>query len=130
MVTGYPAGVLTDRADALVARWRREGRGIMTSARCAGVTAPSRGRARRAERGGCGRPLLLRHVRRGSLPRQGQQGARTQGDRIGMLLDLDQGSMTVYKDGEKLGVMQPEGLLCWAVSIAGHYDSARIESTP
>ena len=40
-----------------------------------------------------------------------------QGDRIGMLLDLDQGSMTVWKNGVKLGVMQAGGLrgpLCWA----------------
>ena len=46
-----------------------------------------------------------------------------------MLLDLDQGSMTVWKNGEQLGVMQAEGLsgpLCWAVSLQG--SSARIES--
>ena len=29
---------------------------------------------------------------------EGQQTAREQGDRIGMLLDLDQGSMTVWKE--------------------------------
>ena len=48
------------------------------------------------------------------------QTAREQGDRIGMLLDLDQGSMTVWKNGEQLGVIQAEGLsgpLCWAVSL-------------
>jgi hypothetical protein len=47
---------------------------------------------------------------------EGMQPARQQGDRIGMLLDLDQGSMTVWKNGEQLGVMQAEGLtgpLCW-----------------
>ena len=47
-----------------------------------------------------------------------------------MLLDLDQGSMSVWKNGELLGVMQAEGLsgpLCWAVELyQGH--SARIES--
>ena len=32
------------------------------------------------------------------------------GDRIGMLLDLDQGSMTIYKNDKKLGVMMTEGL--------------------
>jgi len=50
---------------------------------------------------------------------EGMQGAE-QGDRIGMLLDLDQGSMSICKNGERLGVMQAEGLtgpLCWAVSI-------------
>ena len=51
---------------------------------------------------------------------EGMQAAREQGDRIGMLLDLDQGSMTVWKNDEQLGVMQAEGLsgpLCWAVSL-------------
>ena len=46
-----------------------------------------------------------------------------------MLLDLDQGSMTVWKNGQQLGVMVAEGLsgpLCWAVSMARL--SARIES--
>ena len=32
------------------------------------------------------------------------------GDRIGMLLDLDQGSITIHKDDVKLGVLQAEGL--------------------
>eukprot|EP01046_Picozoa_sp_COSAG06_P023010 COSAG06_NODE_1811_length_8317_cov_7.969944_9_plen_181_part_01 len=31
--------------------------------------------------------------------------AHEEGDRIGMLLDLDQGTMTVYKNDERLGVM-------------------------
>ena len=56
-----------------------------------------------------------------------------QGDRIGMLLDLDQGSMTVWKGDEKLGVMVAEGLtgpLCWGVSLYSPPDSARIESAP
>jgi len=59
---------------------------------------------------------------------EGRHGARKRGDRIGMLLDLDQGSMTVWKNDDLLGVMVAEGLsgpLCWAVSL-GH--SARIES--
>ena len=37
-----------------------------------------------------------------------------------MLLDLDQGSMTVWKNDDQLGVMVAEGLsgpLCWAVSL-------------
>ena len=47
------------------------------------------------------------------------QGAK-QGDRINMLLDLDQGSMTVWKNDDQLEVMQAEGLsgpLCWAANI-------------
>ena len=50
---------------------------------------------------------------------EGMQSTKEQGDRIGVLLDLDQGSMTVWKNDEKLGVMIAEGLtgpLCWAVS--------------
>ena len=64
---------------------------------------------------------------------EGMQPAREQGDRIGMLLDLDQGSMTVWKNDEKLGVMVAEGLsgpLCWAVEMYYHGNSARIESAP
>ena len=64
---------------------------------------------------------------------EGRQGAREQGDRIGMLLDLDQGSMTVWKNGEQLGVMVAEGLsgpLCWAVSLLYEGSSARIELAP
>lgn len=44
-----------------------------------------------------------------------------EGDRIGMLLDLDQGgTMTVYKNGRRLGVMVEKGLAgkyCWAASL-------------
>ena len=64
---------------------------------------------------------------------EGKQGAMKQGDRIGMLLDLDQGSMTVWKNDEKLGLMQAEGLrgpFCWAVSMYHQGYSARIESMP
>ena len=64
---------------------------------------------------------------------EGMQGAREPGDRIGMLLDLDQGSMTVWKNDELLGVMVAEGLtgpLCWAASMGDEGDSARIESAP
>ena len=62
---------------------------------------------------------------------EGMQHAQEQGDRIGMLLDLDQGSMTVWKNDERLGVMLAEGLrgpLCWAASMFHQDDSARIES--
>ena len=41
---------------------------------------------------------------------EGRQAARS-GDCIGMLLDLDQGSMTVWKDDVKMGVMVAEGLI-------------------
>ena len=68
----------------------------------------------------------------GHIDWEGRHAATVQGDRIGMLLDLDQGSMTVWKNDEKLGVMQAEGLtgpLCWAAE-AFSGGSARIESAP
>ena len=48
-----------------------------------------------------------------------------------MLLDLDQGSMTVWKNDVNLGVMVAEGLsgpLCWAASFRDKGGSGRIES--
>ena len=56
-----------------------------------------------------------------------------EGDRIGMLLDLDQGGVSVWKNDVQLGVMVSEGLsgpLCWAMSMQGPGYSARIESAP
>ena len=60
---------------------------------------------------------------------EGIQDAREEGDRIGMLLDLDQGSMTVYKNDERLGVMATDlsAAHCWAVEKRS-VCSARIES--
>jgi hypothetical protein len=59
---------------------------------------------------------------------EGMQGVED-GDRIGMLLDLDQGSMTVYRNDERLGVMATglSGEYSWAVELPRHGDSARIE---
>ena len=73
------------------------------------------------------------------------QAADKQSDRIGMLLDLDRGSMTVYKNGERLGVMQAgashlcvlSGEYVWAVVLkkgplgldSDQSPSARIEPT-
>jgi len=41
------------------------------------------------------------------------------GDELGMLLDLDEGTLSVYKNGRKLGVMKRglAGPYCWVVSI-------------
>jgi len=60
---------------------------------------------------------------------EGMQGAKEEGDRIGMLLDLDQGTMTVYKDDERLGVMATglSGEYSWAVVLFLN-SSARIEA--
>eukprot|EP01046_Picozoa_sp_COSAG06_P035403 COSAG06_NODE_3803_length_4890_cov_8.042162_1_plen_322_part_00 len=61
---------------------------------------------------------------------EGMQTAMEQGDRIGMLLDFDQGSMTVYKNDEWLGVMATglSGEYCWAVSLYHQDNSVRIEA--
>ena len=66
---------------------------------------------------------------------EGMQTAREEGDRIGLLLDLDAGSLTVYKNDERLGVMQESGLTDaagyrWAVGLIDKGDSARIEALP
>ena len=60
---------------------------------------------------------------------EGMQAAREEGDRIGMLLDLDQGSMTVYKNDERLGVMTTglSGEYSWAVALHSAGSSARFE---
>ena len=57
------------------------------------------------------------------------QTAYEEGDRIGLLLDLDAGSLTVYKNDARLGVMQESGLTDaagyrWAVSMCLKGDSA------
>ena len=62
---------------------------------------------------------------------EGRQSATAVGDRIGMLLDIDQGSLSVWKNGEPLGVMQDWGLtgrFCWSVAV--YHQSVRIESAP
>ena len=70
----------------------------------------------------------------GHLNWEGMERAREQGDRIGMLLDLDQGSLAVWKNDVRLGVMQAEGLsrplCCWAVALYMYRapSSARIGS--
>jgi hypothetical protein len=70
----------------------------------------------------------MRNPHPGDFAWEGMQPA-WEGDCVGMLLDLDQGSMSIWKNGEKRGVMQRDGLsgpLCWAVTMAS--SSARIES--
>ena len=64
---------------------------------------------------------------------EGVQSVTEQGDRIGMLLDLDQGSMTIWKNDNKLGVMQAEGLtgpLCWVAGLAKDHSARIVESAP
>jgi len=63
----------------------------------------------------------------------GYQDAKEEGDRIGLLLDLDEGTMTVYKNDERLGVMATgltigEGW-CWSMVLRHPRDTARIVQT-
>ena len=54
------------------------------------------------------------------------------GDTIGLLLDLDIGSLAVYRRGRRVGLMVATGLVAplrWAVDLAG-VCSVRIESKP
>jgi hypothetical protein len=80
--------------------------------------------------GHCFYGTLNGHRSPGGHDWEGMQGAREEGDRIGMLLDLDQGSMTVYKNDERLGVMATglSGEYSWAVSLYKQGDSVRIEA--
>lgn len=61
----------------------------------------------------------------------GMQSAE-EGDRIGLLLDLDEGKMTVYKNDHLLGMMAMglSGEYCWAISMGSIGNSARIDSAP
>jgi hypothetical protein len=60
---------------------------------------------------------------------EGMQPAHDEGDRIGMLLDLDQGTMTVFKNDERLGVMATglSGEYSWAALMHVEGDSVCIE---
>jgi hypothetical protein len=62
---------------------------------------------------------------------QGQQGFGT-GDVVGLLLDCDAGTLTVKKNGVRLGVAATglTGELCWAASMiyAGGGIAVRIQA--
>eukprot|EP01047_Picozoa_sp_COSAG01_P058193 COSAG01_NODE_6824_length_3482_cov_5.154597_1_plen_281_part_00 len=60
---------------------------------------------------------------------EGIQGA-SKGDTIGLLLDLEVGTVTVFKNGKRLGVMATglEGSYCWAVVFCYQGCSACIHS--
>ena len=63
---------------------------------------------------------------------EGCEGAHD-GDRIGMLLDLRAGSLTVYKNDARLGMITSAGLsgeLCWAVCMYGQGSKVQIEAKP
>ena len=63
---------------------------------------------------------------------QGRQSAQ-EGDTIGLLLDFDSGSLSVFKNAQRLGVMATglEGAYSWAVSLDHEYGkSVRIKPAP
>ena len=64
--------------------------------------------------------------------RRDMNKAAETGDRIGMLLDLDAGTTTVFKNDVCLGVMATglSGEYCWAVSLEDEDDSVRVDSAP
>lgn len=65
---------------------------------------------------------------------EGSQPAKEEGDRVGMLLDLDDRCISVYKNGERLGTMEPKlpigAEYCWALSFHTKGDSVRVERKP
>ena len=62
------------------------------------------------------------------------KAAYEQGDVVGLLLDLDRGTLTAYKNGGRLGVMVPNAEVaelgacpfCWAVDLFEKGDAVRI----
>jgi hypothetical protein len=56
------------------------------------------------------------------------------GQTLGLLLDSTKGSLTVYKDGTRLGVAVEEGLvgmnLCWAVVLSAVRQSVTVKPSP
>ena len=79
------------------------------------------------------------HCRQGgrSSHWEGQAGYYT-GDVVGLLLDLDAGTLTAYKNGAVLGVMVPNasvkelgaGPFCWALDLNYKGDAVRLARRP
>ena len=46
--------------------------------------------------------------------------------KVGLLLDLDEGTLTVYKNGRRLGVMKNglSGVYSWSIQLYGNHDVA------
>ena len=51
---------------------------------------------------------------------EGMEASRS-GDTVGMLLNLDEGTLAVYKNNHRLGVMKDglSGSYCWYVGVLG-----------
>jgi hypothetical protein len=48
---------------------------------------------------------------------------------VGLLLDLDEGTLSVYKNGRRLGTMKDglSGEYCWLMSIQGASNSTAVQ---
>jgi hypothetical protein len=71
--------------------------------------------------------------RKGKRKWPGMARAAGEGDCIGLMLDFDEGSVTVFKNNVQLGVMVASGLhgdYCWAVGIATPGYTVRLQSLP
>ena len=58
---------------------------------------------------------------------EGMEGCRT-GDTVGMLLNLDEGTLTVYKNNRRLGVMKDglSGSYCWYTTVSFKHETVAI----
>lgn len=65
--------------------------------------------------------------------RQTRKRTAQKGDRVGLLLDLDSGTLAVYKNDQRLGILSTElagGEYCWAATLFAAGSSVRIEKKP
>ena len=66
----------------------------------------------------------VRHRGSGLPAWPGQAGEATKGGTLGLLVDLTDGSLAVYKGGQRLGLALPPGSLvgplCWAADVYCH----------
>ena len=78
------------------------------------------------------------HLQRGRPSGWEGQAGFKQGDVVGLLLDLDAGTLTAYKNGAVLGVMVPNakvkelgaGPFCWALDLDSGGDAVRLARRP
>jgi hypothetical protein len=65
--------------------------------------------------------------------KQTRKRTAQRGDRVGLLLDLDKGTLAVYKNDHRLGVVSSElagGAYCWAATLFAAGSAVRIEKKP
>ena len=65
--------------------------------------------------------------------KQTRKRTAQRGDRVGLLLDLDLGTLAVYKNDNRLGIVSSElagGEYCWAATMFAAGSAVRIEKKP